>query len=106
MDVFEVKPSLESYFKNADLIISHCGAGTISEVLKLRKPLVVVVNETLMHNHQTELATALAEDGHLLSATCSTLFETLEKVPATRFKPLPPPKTQEFGKLLLNVVSQ
>ena len=104
LDVFEVKPSLDSYFREADLIISHCGAGTISEVLKLHKPLVVVVNQTLMHNHQIELAKALAEDGHLLSATCDTLFQTLEKVPDTQFKPLPPPKTKEFGRSLLEVV--
>ena len=39
------------------------------EALSLQKPLIVVVNDMLMDNHQTELARQLAKDGHLLYAT-------------------------------------
>ena len=35
------------------------------EALRLRKKLVVVINTALMNNHQTELAGAMAERGHL-----------------------------------------
>jgi beta-1,4-N-acetylglucosaminyltransferase len=77
MEVFTLKPTLADYLNRADLIISHSGAGTILEVLKLGKPLIVVVNETLMHNHQTELATALDEENYLLSSTCKTLINVL-----------------------------
>ena len=51
--------------KSADMILSHAGAGTVMEALRLRKKLVVVVNNLLMNNHQTELAGALAERNHL-----------------------------------------
>ena len=45
--------------KEADLIISHCGAGTILEGLRLHKNMFIVVNNSLMHNHQIELYEAI-----------------------------------------------
>ncbi|XP_060524452.1 UDP-N-acetylglucosamine transferase subunit ALG13 homolog [Cylas formicarius] len=69
----------DSQIAKADLIISHAGAGTCLEVLKRRKPLIVVVNEDLMNNHQTELANQLQNDGYLYYCTCETLAQTLKK---------------------------
>mmetsp|Transcript_33047 Transcript_33047/g.54570 ORF Transcript_33047/g.54570 Transcript_33047/m.54570 type:complete len:176 (-) Transcript_33047:34-561(-) len=57
--------SLEKDMTEADLIISHAGAGTVMEALRLKKRLVVVINTLLMDNHQTELASAMAKRGHL-----------------------------------------
>ena len=45
------------------------GAGCIVESLSLGKPLVVVINDELMNNHQTELARQLSDGGHLLYTT-------------------------------------
>ena len=47
--------------RTADLVISHCGAGTILEILSLQKDAVGVINEDLMDNHQHELADAMRE---------------------------------------------
>ena len=47
------------------------GAGTVLEVLEAGIPLVVAVNDTLMNNHQTELASKLCDDGYLQFGTCS-----------------------------------
>ena len=63
--------------KSADLIIGHAGAGTALEVLKLRKPMIAVVNDKLMNNHQTELADRLHELGHLVKTVPSNLHEAL-----------------------------
>lgn len=51
--------------RNASLIISHAGAGSIMEGLSLNKLMLVVINSSLMVNHQTELAYALSKRRHL-----------------------------------------
>lgn len=65
--------------KSAALIIGHAGAGTCLESLKLHKPMIAVVNDKLMDNHQTELADRLAELGHLICTIPSQLHKALTK---------------------------
>lgn len=77
IDCYDYKPSISSDIASSDLVISHAGAGSCIEVLKAKKPLIVVVNSKLMHNHQTELAHQLSIDGHLLYCFTDTLAETL-----------------------------
>jgi beta-1,4-N-acetylglucosaminyltransferase len=62
---YSFQPSLEQDIKEADLLISHGGAGTVMEALRHQKRLVVVINTDLMDNHQTELAHAMAHRSHL-----------------------------------------
>lgn len=57
--------------------LCQTGSGSIFESLKLQKPLIVVVNEDLMDNHQAELAEELAERKHLFYARPQTLYETI-----------------------------
>ena len=80
-DAYQFKPSLRQDMQDADLIISHAGAGSIMEGMELceaanvkhksspsdqrQKKLVVVTNAALMHGHQSELADALEARGHL-----------------------------------------
>lgn len=47
------------------------GSGTILDVLRMGKPMIVIPNPTLLHNHQEELASALEELGHLKATTVS-----------------------------------
>lgn|SRR6218665_2398526 len=54
------------------------GAGSCLEALGARKRLIVVVNEDLMNNHQTELADRLHIDGHVFRTTCR--YEVLQHV--------------------------
>ena len=58
----------------ADLIISHCGAGTILEILKLGKKSIGVINTDLLDNHQVELAEAMQQKGLMVIADSPTLL--------------------------------
>lgn len=51
-------------------LFSSSGAGSCLEALGAGKPLLVVVNDKLMNNHQLEMARQLHMDSHLLYCTC------------------------------------
>ncbi|XP_055321987.1 UDP-N-acetylglucosamine transferase subunit ALG13 homolog [Sitodiplosis mosellana] len=92
LDCYDFKANILSDITWSDLVISHAGAGSCIEVLTHRKPLIVVVNDKLMHNHQTELAQQLFIDGHLLYCSPHTLTETLADLnkKVTSLKPYEP----------------
>jgi len=54
------------------IFILECpvGAGSVLEALGAGRPLVVIINEELMNNHQVELADKLYREGHLHYGTC------------------------------------
>lgn len=79
VECFRLKQNILDDIKSSDLVISHAGAGSCIEVLNAKKPLIVVVNEQLMDNHQTELAAQLHSDGYLLYCTPKTLALTLQQ---------------------------
>lgn len=74
---YRFKPDIASDMARADLIISHAGAGSIVEALRMGKRLLVVVNPLLMDNHQAELASTMERRGYLLAATCEGLAEAI-----------------------------
>ncbi|KAI0670315.1 glycosyltransferase family 1 protein [Trametes maxima] len=100
VNVWRFKPSLREDYERADLIISHAGSGTIIEVLRLGKPLIVVPNPTLQDNHQVELSDALAGLGHLRSSTVADLPQSIEKLDATELVPFPQFDGSRFRELL------
>lgn len=46
-------------------LLNHLGAGSCLEIMYARKPCIVVVNDSLMGNHQIELAEQLEKLGHI-----------------------------------------
>nr|XP_002734333.2 PREDICTED: UDP-N-acetylglucosamine transferase subunit ALG13 homolog [Saccoglossus kowalevskii] len=97
MDVYRFKDSIADDIKGASLIISHAGAGSVLESLGAKKPLVVVINEHLMGNHQIELAYKLYTEGHLLYCTPSELLKTLQDLDVSKLKPFPPGQPEKFA---------
>eukprot|EP00898_Chlorokybus_atmophyticus_P004683 jgi/Chlat1/5215/Chrsp33S05186 len=97
---FRFKPSLAKYFCDAALVISHAGSGSIFETLHAKRPLIVVVNDALMDNHQQELAGALAERKHLECTTCVDLLTTVEDLKVNRLLPYPVGDARAFAGIL------
>ncbi|KAM6061239.1 UDP-N-acetylglucosamine transferase subunit ALG13-like [Chlamydotis macqueenii] len=104
VDVFRFKDSLDEELRRADLVISHAGAGSCLETLEKGKPLIVVINEKLMNNHQLELAKRLHRGGHVFYCNCSTLVETLQSMDLSTLKPFPPGQPEKFALFLDKVV--
>ncbi|KAL9985934.1 hypothetical protein ACROYT_G008390 [Oculina patagonica] len=100
LQCYRYKDSIAEDIHRASLVISHAGAGSVLETLQAGRPLIVVINELLMDNHQIELASQLAEDGHLYYATCSTLEATLRERNLSELKPFPPGKPELFSSFL------
>ncbi|XP_061217991.1 putative bifunctional UDP-N-acetylglucosamine transferase and deubiquitinase ALG13 [Neopsephotus bourkii] len=100
VEAFRYKESLAEDLRRADLVISHAGAGSCLETLEKGKPLIVVINEKLMNNHQLELAKQLHKDGHVLYCNCSTLVETLQSMELPALKPFPPGQPEKFALFL------
>uniref|UniRef100_A0A914Z438 UDP-N-acetylglucosamine transferase subunit ALG13 n=1 Tax=Panagrolaimus superbus TaxID=310955 RepID=A0A914Z438_9BILA len=100
IEFFRYKKSIQENMQSATLIIGHAGAGTCLESLKLRKPMITVVNDKLMDNHQTELADRLAELGHLICTTPSQLHKAVTNKNLLSPKVFQPAKPNLFANYL------
>ena len=67
------------------------------QVLGANKPLVVVVNDQLMDNHQAELAERLAQDNHCVHCVPATLAQTLSQFRPDSLTPFPPGNPKAFA---------
>ncbi|MFH4979268.1 hypothetical protein AB6A40_005977 [Gnathostoma spinigerum] len=92
------KPSIGEDIDKADLVIGHAGAATCTEVLSRSKPLICVFNESLMDNHQMELA------GHLYAMQCvgmaspESLCSVITSLPSFKFLPFERPDLSKVAK--------
>ncbi|KAI9735855.1 MAG: N-acetylglucosaminyldiphosphodolichol N-acetylglucosaminyltransferase catalytic subunit alg13 [Cirrosporium novae-zelandiae] len=55
------------------VVISHAGSGSILDALRIDVPLIVVPNESLLDNHQAELAVELAKQGYVVHGKIGNL---------------------------------
>jgi len=99
---YRFKPSLDDDMRKASLVISHAGAGSILEGMRLRSRMVVVVNDALMDNHQQELAHELNSLDYLVATTPAKLAETLRALALreTPFRRFPETNVAAFPRFL------
>ncbi|KAG9295690.1 hypothetical protein G9A89_001707 [Geosiphon pyriformis] len=100
IDSYDFKPSLTHDLQEANLVISHAGSGSILESLRLQKKLIVVVNNSLMDNHQSELAIELHSLGYLLNTSMSDLAEAIKSHHDQNFKPFLKHIKETFANIL------
>ena len=105
-ELYRFKPTLDFDMKTANLIISHCGAGSILEALSLEKSLIVVVNDTLQGNHQIELAVELSKQNYCISTSPALLCDQLSKFQSSggKLTPFPKPDYNAFPALIDNLM--
>lgn len=97
---FGIKPSIDEEIKNADLIISHAGAGSCLAALNAKKPVVVVINEDLMNNHQEELARKLHDLKHVFESNCQSLIHVLQNMNLDLLLPFPRGNLNKYAKFI------
>ncbi|KAJ8760390.1 hypothetical protein K2173_015057 [Erythroxylum novogranatense] len=100
VEYFTFSSSIADHLRSASLVISHAGSGSIFETLRLGKPLIVVVNEDLMDNHQSELAEELAERRYLYCARPQTLHQTIANLEVESLLPYPASDATPVAKMI------
>ncbi|KIW27776.1 uncharacterized protein PV07_07484 [Cladophialophora immunda] len=68
------------------MVISHAGSGSVLDALRIGVPIVVVPNTDLLHNHQVELAEALAEQEYVIHGKLDNLAGSIASVDDLRKK--------------------
>lgn len=90
IEIIIFSSDFEAIFNKSDLIITHCGAGTILNCLKSKKKFIVVPNNTLQGNHQTELAEVITKYcivyDNIPTITTTKLLNDVEKLFNNKFE--------------------
>jgi len=81
------------------VVVSHAGSGSILDALRVDVPLIVVPNESLLDNHQNELAEELARQDLVVHGRMDKLAEALEKAEGLREKKRRWPPQDDTGRL-------
>eukprot|EP00743_Colponemidia_sp_Colp-15_P009943 GILK01010906.1.p1 GENE.GILK01010906.1~~GILK01010906.1.p1 ORF type:complete len:168 (+),score=23.45 GILK01010906.1:44-547(+) len=100
LETFKYADTLDNYVAEADLIISHAGAGSVLDALRARKKLIVVINDALMDNHQLELAESLAAQRHLAFADSPLRLLHVFEHETLNFEPYPEPNFSLLPSLI------
>lgn len=100
IEYFNASANILPYVQNADLIISHAGAGSILDGLECKKNLIVVANQSLMDNHQLELAEQLYKDKYLYYCTCETLLNIIQTMNFAKLKPFVNERSKRIAKCI------
>ncbi|KAI9006266.1 UDP-N-acetylglucosamine transferase subunit ALG13 [Phycomyces nitens] len=98
---YSYKQSIDDDMNQADVIVSHAGSGTLLQALRLdNKKIVVVVNTSLMDNHQREIADAMESKNYVVSTDPSNLEDAVRSIQKRTINQFPKPNTNHFGNLL------
>lgn len=63
-EYFRYSDNIEQYFNDADLVITHAGAGTVFQLLEDSKKMLVVPNHDRVDDHQLDLTNYLEQNDY------------------------------------------
>jgi beta-1,4-N-acetylglucosaminyltransferase len=91
-EYFRFKDTLEPFYQEASLIITHGGAGTLYRTLELGKQIIGVDNFGSTDSHQKDILRKLSEKKYLIWCDdLKNLEELIQTYPTYPFKPYPTP---------------
>ncbi|KAG1469861.1 hypothetical protein G6F56_003014 [Rhizopus delemar] len=100
---YRYKPSITKDILTSDIIISHAGSGTMLQTLRLQgKKLIMVVNKSLLDNHQLELAKAMHKNKYAICSDLSNLSHNIQNINQFNLQPFPQSNKEIFGKIIDN----
>ena len=85
---FRFAPSLDPYYDQASIVVSHGGLGIINEALLRGKKLIGVENSSVHGRHQADLLAKLSRDGYLV--WCQDVDQLSEALGCARQLEFPP----------------
>lgn len=118
-ETFDFTDQMARYVARADVVISHCGSGTVLDTLRgpifeegvqsVKRPVLILVpNPLLMDNHQGELAEALVGAGVALLSTADThsILDKLAQATAIVATSSTEPSTTQVNALPVPAIGQ
>jgi beta-1,4-N-acetylglucosaminyltransferase len=63
---FNFSNEIEKYYIDADIVITHAGAGSIYRLLELNKKVIIVPNFERIDKHQSDIALFMEKNQHAL----------------------------------------
>jgi beta-1,4-N-acetylglucosaminyltransferase len=103
-DSFKFTDDIISCYQNADLVITHAGAGTIFTLLEMRKRIIVFPNLDRDDSHQKDLAGVVEKNKWGL--VCWSYQKLPELIMSALNFPMVPYQRQEFfgGPYIDNII--
>ncbi|KAK6530134.1 N-acetylglucosaminyldiphosphodolichol N-acetylglucosaminyltransferase catalytic subunit alg13 [Orbilia ellipsospora] len=92
--------------KTAELVICHAGSGTILECLRYQKRIVTIPNESLMDNHQVELANEMARQKYVIKGDLSDLIPAITQSLTFKYKHFPRQGSKIFSEVMEEELDQ
>ena len=103
---FRFKKGLDEFLKEAEIVISNCGAGTIMENVTRGHKLIVIQNPDITGGHEWELVTKMEKGEHLIwCRNLNSLKDSIEKARQMKFKTFKP-EQMNLSKVLENIHSK
>lgn len=84
---FKFSTNIEKYYNDADIVITHGGAGSVYRLLELEKKIVIVPNLNRVDKHQKDLSDFMQRSGYAwVCEDLNMLSQVLNKAYKSDFK--------------------